>query len=553
MEQFSWVFLVGGLGLFLFGMRTLSEGLQNAAGGSLRKILSTITGTRLMGVLTGIAVTATIQSSSATTVMVVSFVNAGLLTLQQAVGVILGANIGTTITGWIVSILGFKVKIASFALPAIGIGVLGGFLSKGKRGIWFQALVGFGILFLGLQFMKDAVPDISENPEALAIMARYSASSFSSMLLAILIGSAVTFVVQSSSATMALTIAAAASGFIDFPTACALVLGQNIGTTITALLSSLGGNTSARRAAVAHLLFNSFGVIWMLPLFRGFIGFVDRLVPGAAMNNPEAIPVHLAAFHTAFNLTNTLIFLPLVPLIVKAATKLVRGEEEEVFVLRPFSSRVLSTPATGLEEVREELIRMSGFVREMLGICSAVFQSPRKKMGNEVKRLGRREEVVDNLELEITRFCAHLIKAPLSFEMAKEAAHAMSIASELERIGDHCELFMKHTTRMYDGNIAFTEGAIAEMEQIAGQARVFLELIHNGIEGKGQADLMESAQESEERIDNMRNSMRAEHIQRLKDGTCEFDAGLIYLDMLTSLEKIGDHAYNIAEELTGRK
>ncbi len=551
---FSMIFqLIGGLGLFLFGMRVMSEGLQNAAGRSLRRILGTITGRRVAGVLTGLMVTAAIQSSSATTVMVVSFVNAGLLTLKQAVGVIMGANIGTTVTGWVVSILGFKVKIATFALPAVGIGVLARFFIKGKQGLWLEALVGFGLLFLGLQFMKDSVPDIRSDPEALEMMARYSASTLPSVILAILVGSLVTFVVQSSSATMAITIAASAKGFIDFPTACALVLGENIGTTVTALLSSLGGNTSARRAAVAHLLFNVIGVIWMLAMFRPFLGFVDRLVPGAVSGHAEAIPVHLAAFHTAFNMTNTLLFLPLVGVIVRAVTALVPGDVEEVFSLKPFDTQTVRIPSMALAEARQQLVKMCQLVTEMLTISLKVFRSPHRKMGEEVLRVRRREDAVDTLEREITRFCAQLSRAPLSPEGARETAHIMAIASELERIGDHSELVLKHSNRLFDNRITFTSAAMGEIDQIADEVKGFLQLILESIENESFDGLMERARQYETRIDELRTLMKNEHISRLKEGSCSVDAGLVFLDMVTSFEKMGDHAYNIAEELAGIK
>ena len=295
--------ILGSLGVFLFGMKVMSEGIQKTAGEKLRRILETMTTNRFAGVFTGFIITCLVQSSSATTVMVVSFVNAGLLNLMQSIGVIMGANIGTTITGWMVSILGFKFKIASIALPAIGIGLPLYFSKKNKLRDYGEVLIGFGLLFLGLMFLKSSVPDIKSNPEVLEFLAGWSGYGFPSRIIFVVVGILLTIIVQSSSAAMTITITMAAMGWIDFPTACAVVLGENIGTTITAYLASIPGNVSAKRAARAHMIFNFAGTLWMFILFVPFLQLVDYLAPGDP-TIAEDIPIHMALFHTIFNITN---------------------------------------------------------------------------------------------------------------------------------------------------------------------------------------------------------------------------------------------------------
>ncbi|HQO03315.1 MAG TPA: Na/Pi symporter, partial [Spirochaetota bacterium] len=364
------VTIFGGLGLFLFGMKIMSEALQKATGERLRDILEKVTNNRFLGVLTGLFITSIIQSSSATTVMVVSFVNASLINLSQSIGIILGANIGTTVTGWIVALLGFKIQIATFALPAIGLGFFLRFFRNEKFGQWGEVLLGFGLLFLGLDTINVTVKDLRGSQVVLNFMSMFHAQTILSTVMVVLIGTVVTMVVQSSSATMAMTMTLAVNGLIDFPTSCALILGENIGTTVTANIASLGASVAAKRSARVHLLFNVMGVIWMIGVFHWlFIPFIDWLMPGDPYSSSPVIRSgviadHMAAFHTSFNVINTLLFLPLTGFLAKMASRLVpdkkgAGEGEE-FHLKYITSILIATPSININQARLETKRMVG-------------------------------------------------------------------------------------------------------------------------------------------------------------------------------------------------
>jgi phosphate:Na+ symporter len=331
--------------MFLYGMKVMSEALQRVSGDKMRTILSAMTANRFLGVLTGFLVTTIIQSSSATTVMVVGFVNAGLITLAQSIGVIMGANIGTTVTGWMISVLGFKVSIAEYVLPLVGLGLPLVFSKITKRRSLGEILIGFALLFLGLEFMKGAVPDIRQNPEILSFLQHYTDLGFGSTLIFLAIGTILTIVIQSSSATMALTFVMCNQGWISFDLAAAMILGENIGTTITANLAATVGNISAKRTAMVHFLFNSIGVIWMLIIFNNFVGLVDNIITKnngvSPSENAEMIPIALSLFHTSFNVINTLLFIWFTPLLKKAVIKILpqRDAEEEEFRLKYITHR----------------------------------------------------------------------------------------------------------------------------------------------------------------------------------------------------------------------
>jgi phosphate:Na+ symporter len=344
------VFLViGSLGLFLYGMRAMSDGIQKVAGDRLQSVLNFMTGNRVAAIFTGLAITAIVQSSSATTVMVVSFVNAGLLQLGQSIGVIMGANIGTTLTGWIVALAGIKVDMSVAALPAIGIGFVLVIATKLKKEGLGETLIGFGLLFMGLDFLKKSMPDISQNPEMLSFLTKFTGYGLGSYLLFVIVGTLLTVIVQSSSAAMAITLMMAYNGWIDYPTSAAIILGENVGTTITAYLASFGTSVNARRASRAHTLFNIFGVIWITPVFAIFLKFIDFIVPGSVYgpNSNLALPTHLAMFHTMFNVVNTLIFAFFIPQIAKVVSLLVPDEEATstgAYKLRYFRATMQDTP-----------------------------------------------------------------------------------------------------------------------------------------------------------------------------------------------------------------
>ncbi len=370
--------LFGALGFFIYGMKVMSEGIQKVAGTKMRQVLSAMTSNRLKGVFTGFALTSLIQSSSATTVLVVSFVNAGLLSLVESIGVIMGANIGTTVTAWLISIIGFKVKIATYAMPIIALGFPMLFFSRSKVKSWGEVLIGFALLFLGLTYLKDSVPDLKSNPEILSFLSGYTDLGFLSLLIFVGIGTLITVIVQSSSAAMALTLVMANNGWIPFELAAAMVLGENIGTTITANLAAIIGNVHAKRAAAAHFMFNIFGVLWIMLLMPIFLNAIDSymmLTGGSSpYNNAEDIPIGLSIFHSSFNIINTLILVNFVNIIAKAVTKMVssKGDDEE-FHLEYIGTGMMDTAELSLEEAAKETSkfgeitsRMSGFLRDLL-------------------------------------------------------------------------------------------------------------------------------------------------------------------------------------------
>jgi len=551
--------VLGGLGLFLYGMKVMSESLQKVAGYRLRIALKKITNNRFSGILTGFMVTSAIQSSSATTVMLVSFVNAGLMDLTQSIGVIMGANIGTTVTGWIVAILGFKIKITAFALPAIALGFFIRFLGKQRLTDWGESLLGFGLLFLGLTLMKDALGDLRKSQEIFNLMGRFRAEGLFSTIAVVFVGTIVTFVIQSSSATMALTMTLAGQGLIDFPTCAALILGENIGTTITANIAAIGASTAAKRSARAHMVFNVIGVIWMMVFFGYFLKFVDYLVPGDVFSQDikiasSAVPDHMAAFHSLFNIINTALFIPLVGILGWIATRMVKPpaiKEENRLVY--ISSGLVSTPPMAIEASKRELQRMASTVHEMLNEVMRLFNTPEPKAADYEKykeKITKLETLTDNLEKGISHFLVNVIRNTTSEAQSEEIAEIMNATSNLERIGDHCESLLKLTMRMEEKELKFTQEAVSEIDDIADRARSFLALIEKKIILR-RSDIMEKADNFENDINCLRTKMRKSHVDRLNEGSCNVDAGLIFIDMLTSFEKIGDHAYNIAQFISG--
>ena len=400
--------ILGSLGIFLFGMKIMSEGIQKTAGTRLRNILSYMTRNRFAGVFTGFLTTCLVQSSSATTVMVVSFANAGLLSLVQSIGIIMGANIGTTITGWLVAILGFKFKIASIALPAVGIGLPLIFSKITKRKNLGEIFVGFGLLFLGLKFLKSSVPDIKNNPEVLEFLASYTDLGFLSLIIFIFVGVILTVVVQSSSAAMTITITMAFKGWIDFPTAAALVLGENIGTTITAYLASLGGNYRAKQTARAHMIFNVFGVVWMLISFSFFIPFIDYIVPGDTLN-PNNIPVHLSMFHTIFNIINVCLLIWFVPQIASIVEKMIKPSNDDIiedeYKLEYFSTGVQPVPEIAIIEAKKEVVKMSELVTKMLLLFTDSFKG-KNKIEESINKAKIMEIKSDQMQEQISCYLA---------------------------------------------------------------------------------------------------------------------------------------------------
>ena len=548
----------GGLGLFLFGMKIMSEGLQKIAGSRMRKILSALTSNRIVGTLVGIAVTAMIQSSSATTVMVVGFVNAGLMSLVQAIGVILGANIGTTVTAQLIAF-----KVTKYALPAIGIGAGFKLFTKNKKWSYFgEILLGFGLLFFGLSVMKHAFDPLKTSDEFRQLFMIVGDNH----LVGVMIGAILTMIVQSSSATIGITIALATSGILSFDASVALILGENIGTTITANLAAIGTNLAARRTAFAHFLFNSLGVCYMLLFFPFFLNFISSMTPGDAdfviqtqdqaarmggeLGDKPFIARHIANTHTMFNIVNTIIFLPLVGVLAKLSTVVIRGREEDMeFHLKYLDNRVLSTPPIALAQARSETRRMSQIAQDMVDETLLFLQD------NDLKKipgLEKNEDLTDVLQKEITDFLVKLSQKSITQETSQEVASMMNMVNDLERVGDHCENLWNLNQRKLDQKITFSEIAMNEISEISDLTREFLATHVQALEDKN-TGILDEAYRLEDGIDDIEERLRNNHIKRLNTGECTVNSGLIFIDMLHNFEKIGDHTYNFAKAVVGKK
>ena len=550
--------LMGGLGLFLFGMKIMSEGLQKIAGSRMRKILSALTNNRIVGTLVGIAVTAMIQSSSATTVMVVGFVNAGLMSLVQSIGIILGANIGTTVTAQLIAF-----KITKYALPAIGIGAGFKLFTKNKKWSYFgEILLGFGLLFFGLSVMKQAFDPLKTSDEFRQLFMIVGDNH----LVGVMIGAILTMIVQSSSATIGITIALASSGILSFDASVALILGENIGTTITANLAAIGTNLAARRTAFAHFLFNSLGVCYMLLFFPFFLSFISSMTPGDAdfviqtqdqvarmggeLGDKPFIARHIANTHTMFNIVNTIIFLPLVGLLAKISTLVIRGSDEDIeFHLKYLDNRVLSTPPIALAQARSETRRMAKVAGEMVDETLLFLQD------NDLKKipgLEKKEDLTDVLQKEITDFLVKLSQKSITQESSQEVASMMNMVNDLERVGDHCENLWTLNQRKLDQKITFSDIAMNEISEISKLTREFLATIIQALEDKN-TGIFDEAHRLEDGIDDMEERLRNNHVKRLNTGECTVNSGLIFIDMLHNFEKIGDHTYNFAKAVVGIK
>ncbi|MBW6512899.1 MAG: Na/Pi cotransporter family protein [Desulfuromonadaceae bacterium] len=550
--------LMGGLGLFLFGMKIMSEGLQKIAGERMRRILAALTNNRLVGALVGLSVTTIIQSSSATTVMVVGFVNAGLMSLVQAIGVVLGANVGTTVTAQLIAF-----NITKYALPAIGLGAGLKLFSGNRKWVYTgEILLGFGILFFGLATMKQAFDPIKASDE----FRQFFILVGDNHLLGVLIGAILTILVQSSSATIGITLALATSGLLTFEASVALILGENIGTTITSNLAAIGTNVAARRTAFAHFLFNVFGVAYMLLLFPYFMAFIKSITPGEpdlqiltaqqaeslgfAIGDKPYIARHIANAHTLFNIINVLIFLPLVGVLAKITTLTLRGNDKVTeFHLKYIDNRVLNTPPIAIAQARSETKRMARIALEMFDETMDVMWTHNLKA---VVALEKQEDVVDLLQHEITNFLVALSQKSISQEISTSSASLMRMINDLERVGDHCENLWRLTQRLVEQKTKFSVVAMEELEEIAKATRDFLVFVIEGLE-QGDRKILPQAHLLEERVDQLEESLRNNHITRLNTGECSVVPGLIFIDMLHNFEKIGDHTFNVAEAVVGKK
>ena len=540
--------ILGSLGVFLFGMKVMSEGIQKVAGNRLRNILSYMTQNRFAGVLTGFVTTCLVQSSSATTVMLISFVNAGLITLVQSIGVIMGANVGTTITGWLVSIFGFKFKITTIALPAVGIGLPLIFSKLTKKRNIGEIFVGFGLLFLGLKFLKESVPNIKDNPEVLQFLSAYTDLGVLSLAIFVFAGIILTIVVQSSSAAMAITITMAFSGWIDFKTAAALVLGQNVGTTVTAYLASINANYHAKRTARAHLIFNVVGVVWVILIFNIFIEFIDYIIPGDYLD-PNNIPIHLSMFHTMFNIINVVVLIWFVPQIASIVEKMVKPtQDKEVgYKLEYFSTSVQPTPEIALLEAKEEVVCMSNITNKFLSNALDAINNGIKSDSMEKAR--KVETLTDEMQIEISNYLAECTKHELSVQSAQNASDMIRIVNELESIGDSTfNLFL--IAKKLEKDTLSTEMK-DQISRIYNKVSEFSNWNHSFITDNMREmsdEELNKSIEYENEIDDMRNEFIGSSSSRLsKDSNSKSE--LIFIDIIKHLEHIGDFSLNISQAL----
>jgi phosphate:Na+ symporter len=535
-------------------MKVMSEALQKVAGSRLKDLLAKVTANRFVAVLTGLVITIVVQSSSASTVMVVSFVSAGLMNLVQAIGVIMGANIGTTLTAWMVALLGFKVKITAFALPAVGLGLAFSFLRGARIRQWGEVLIGFGLLFLGLELIKDSIPKPS-GPDELAWMVPLTQHGFFSVLLFVLIGVVLTIVLQSSSATTTLTLTLAAQGWIPYELALAMVLGENIGTTVTANLAALGASVEAKRAARAHLAFNIIGVTWALLLFQVYlVPVVDWLVPGdprASLDALDAkgraaasaaIAVHLAAFHSLFNVTNTLVMLPFIHFLERLVTRMVPDGKPREPVVRYMSTRFIETPGLMLLQAGKEMQHMTGVVRAMFADALTILTQPTRKLGNLVETTLEREDLVDRMEHEVVAQLTMTARAATSAQAARNISAMVQNVHRLERIADHCAVLVRIARRMYDSEHRLDEQDVADIQEMGGLVDQALENVGKYLAGQSTPRV---AEEIEQQIDEKRRQLRARHIEQLKGSPEALQRQLGFLDAITHLEEIGDRAAGI--------
>ena len=544
--------LIGSLGLFLYGMKIMSEGLQKVAGDRLRSILTAMTTNRVTGVLTGVLITALIQSSSATTVMVVSFVNAGLLTLAESISVIMGANIGTTVTAWIISIFGFKVDMAAFALPLLAIALPLIFSGKSNRKSIGEFIFGFSFLFMGLSYLKANAPDLNANPEMLAFVQNYTDMGFFSILLFLFIGTILTMIVQASAATMAITLIMCANGWISLELGAALVLGENIGTTITANLAALTANTQAKRAALAHFVFNVFGVIWVLIIFHPFIQLVNWVVDTFFQtNNPEvAISYKLSAFHSIFNICNVCLLIWGVKLIERTVCALIRPkEEDEEPRLRFITGGMLSTAELSILQARKEIHLFAERTHRMFGMVQDLLHTDKDDDFNKLfSRVEKYENISDNMELEIANYLNQVSEGRLSSESRLQIRAMLREVTEIESIGDSCYNLARTINRKRQTNQDFTEKQyehIHFMMKLTDDALAQMIVVVEKPEHQS-IDINKSFN-IENEINNYRNQLKNQNILDVNNKEYDYQMGVYYMDIIAECEKLGDYVVNVVE------
>lgn len=540
--------ITGSLGLFLYGMKIMGEGIQKTAGDRLQRALNFMTGNRFVGVLTGFLVTAIIQSSSATTVMVVSFVNAGLLTLTQSIGVIMGANIGTTVTAWIVSLIGFKLHVSALALPAIGIGFILYMAVKWGRKDLGEAVLGFGLLFLGLDFLTHSIPKIDER--TLTFIGNVSNWGYLSILIATLFGLGITLLIHSSSASTAIFITMAHNGLINYPMAAAMILGANIGTTVDALLASIGTKAAARRAALVHLLFNVFGSLWALALFNPFLHLVDVITPGKAEG--PGIATHLAMLHTVFNTINTLLFLPFVHPFAQLVSFLIKDNpqiQSGVYRLPYTTASIQDTPELQILRAEKEIQNMASLVESMFEEFRQALKVKQAGAVDEmVAHLAEKEDYADQMREELTRFLIECTRSQISSRSEQKVGQLMRIVADLEDMTDDCYSLALTLQRSHHKKLYFNEKEMAHLDPYLLLVRDFLVFVREHLEKPLSEEELLHAKNLEEQIDGFRSKLKKLARKNIEAGS-DVKTELLFIDLVRRIEKLGDYSYSITESL----
>lgn len=544
--------LLGALGLFLFGMSMMSEALQKVAGNKMRSILASMTKNRLLGVLTGVIVTSIIQSSSATTVMVVSFVNAGLLTLAESISVIMGANIGTTITAWLVSLIGFKFSIANIAIPLIGFSLLFIFSKNDRRKSIGEVMVGFSLLFIGLEYLKNSVPDIKSNPEMLQFLTDYTNMGYGSILLFLLIGSVLTVIVQSSSATMAITLIMLSQGWISFEIGAAMVLGENIGTTITANIAGLTAKTNARRAALSHTMFNICGVIWVLIIFYPFINLIEWMVGGNTTENANSLYA-LSMFHTMFNISNTLIMIWLVKPLEKIVCNIIpEKREENEFALQFISTGMLPTGELSLIEAEKEIEHYTERTHRMFDeartLTLATYND--KNAQKYAERVANYESASDQTENAIADYLYDIDATPISTDLKNRIRNYLYLTTEVESVADRCFNISRSVVRRNSEKINFTEAQnnkLNEMFNLVDKHISALELCvkSNFTDETARKEIFTI----EEQVNELRYALKVYNIDQVNKEAHSYSSGIHFMDIIEECESLSDAITKIAREV----
>lgn len=562
---FDFLQLVGALGIFIYGMKIFSDGLQKVAGNKLRAVLKGMTKNRLSGIFTGFGATTITQSSTTTTVMVVSFVNAGLITFVESTGVIMGANIGTTVTAWMVSIFGFQMKITPVAISLIGIFFPFLFFGREKLRNLAEAMIGFGILFIGLEFIKDAVPNIQDNPEMFAALDAFTGYGFGSILIFVAVGTALTLLTQSSSAATAITLVMLFQGWINFPIAAAMILGENIGTTVTANIAAIIGNVHAKRAARFHFVFNIIGVIWMLFLINPFLNGIDfimqNFVPdvGSIFDDSQearaAATLGLSLFHTTFNVLNVLLLFAFVPAIIRFVERIQKDKDgsDDAFRLQYISGGLMSSPELSIAQAHKEIELFGKLIEKMHYSFSALLFKKQKKQQKFLKKIEKREQITDNIELEISEYLTRISGTNLSMDATRRIRAMLSIINDLERVGDLYFQLSKTFENMMELEVALPKEAILEVNDYLDVILKAIKLMRENMQKTNGSVDLDAAIVLENRINDVRDQMKEAHYVRLEKGIYTSQAGVVFLDYIARLEKIGDHIFNVQEALADRK